>query len=142
MRVTFDYNGVEMCGADFPRDLRGWVAFSIAFAAATHCRDKQAALELLLHEADNIVEKVDAARTMAPRQVFVVLTETREGGQEMVSIHSSRGSALAEADEHTARHRRVADNYQIVDGANPYHSPAWVEAWPVVAEPAKGGDDG
>jgi len=57
--LSFDYHGVEMSAADFPRDLRGWVAFSIAFAFNTRCRDKEAALELLLHEADKIIEQVN-----------------------------------------------------------------------------------
>lgn len=59
---SFDYHGVELSSSDFPRDLRGWVAFSIAFAWNTRCRDKEAALELLLHEADNIIGQVKTGK--------------------------------------------------------------------------------
>ncbi len=58
MTMYFQYHAIELTAADFPKDLRGWVAFSIAMAAATHCRDKEAAMELLLHEADKIIEQV------------------------------------------------------------------------------------
>ena len=54
--LTFMYNGVELSARDFSRDLKGWIAFTIAFANATHCRDKEAALELLTHEAERIIE--------------------------------------------------------------------------------------
>ena len=56
--MTFDYNGIELSADDFPRDLQGWVAFSIAFAANTKCRDKAATMDLLLHEAERIIEQV------------------------------------------------------------------------------------
>lgn len=60
--LTFDYNGHEICADDFPRDLRGWVAFSIAFAANTRCANKTGQLELLLHEADSIIEQVKTGK--------------------------------------------------------------------------------
>jgi len=60
--LTFDYHGVELSPSDFPRDLQGWVAFSIAMAFNTRCRDKDAALELLLHEADKIIEQVKTGK--------------------------------------------------------------------------------
>ena len=59
MMMSIDYHGVELSASDFSRDLRGWVAFSIAYAFNTRCRDKSAALELLLHEADKIIEQVE-----------------------------------------------------------------------------------
>ena len=55
--MTFDCHGV-ISASDFPRDLRGWVALSIVFAHNTHCKDRDAALELLLYEADRIIEQV------------------------------------------------------------------------------------
>ena len=60
--LTFDYHGVEISAADFPKTLQGWVAFSIAFAHNTHCRDKDAAMELLMHEADKIIEQVKTGK--------------------------------------------------------------------------------
>jgi len=60
--VTFDYHGVEISPSDFPKNLRGWVAFSIAFAHNTRCRDKDAALELLMYEADKIIEQVKTGK--------------------------------------------------------------------------------
>lgn len=62
MKLSFDFNGLQMSASDFPRTLQGWLAFSIAFAAATQCKDKEAALELLLHTADDVIEKVKEGR--------------------------------------------------------------------------------
>ncbi len=56
--IVFDFHGVEISPSDFPRTLQGWVAYSIAFAHNTHCRDKAAALDLLMHEAEQIIERV------------------------------------------------------------------------------------
>lgn len=56
--MFIDWHGVELSADDFDRTLQGWVAFSIAFTASTWCRDKQAALELLNHEAAKIIEQV------------------------------------------------------------------------------------
>ena len=53
--MTFFYNGIELSAADFPRTIQGWVAFSIAMAAATQCRDKAAALAMLEHEAEKVI---------------------------------------------------------------------------------------
>jgi len=58
--LSFQVNGIELTAADFPRTLEGWVAFSIAFAAATHCKDKAAALTLLRHEARGLMQRVRA----------------------------------------------------------------------------------
>jgi len=60
--LSFDYHGVQLSSSDFSRDLRGWVAFSIAFAFNTRCHDKDAALELLMHEADNIIDQVKTGK--------------------------------------------------------------------------------
>lgn len=57
--ITFNYNGVELSAADFPKTLQGWVAFSIAFAGNTRCRDNEAAVELLMHEAQSIINQVE-----------------------------------------------------------------------------------
>jgi len=62
---SIDYHGVDISGADFPRDLRGWIAFSIAFAFNTRCRDKTAAIDLLLHEADKIIDAVHEGKPPA-----------------------------------------------------------------------------
>jgi hypothetical protein len=51
----FQYGGHFFNREDFGRTLRDWVAFSIAFASGVACRDKQAALDLLRHEADSIL---------------------------------------------------------------------------------------
>ena len=56
--LSMDYHGVELAASDFPRTLEGWVAFSIAFAWNTRCRDKQAAVELLMSEAESIIRQV------------------------------------------------------------------------------------
>ena len=60
--LKIDYHGVEMSVSDFPRDLRGWVAFSILYAHNTRCRDKDAARDLLLHDADKIIEQVKTGK--------------------------------------------------------------------------------
>lgn len=56
--LTIKYHGIDIESQDFPEDLCGYVAFSIAFAWNTHCRDKNAAIELLLYEANGIIQKV------------------------------------------------------------------------------------
>lgn len=56
--LSFDYHGIELTAADFEHSLKGWVAFNIAMAFNTRCRDKEAALELLNHAADEIIEQV------------------------------------------------------------------------------------
>ena len=53
-----NYNGIDIEARDFPGTLQGYIAFCIAFAANTHCCDKEAAVELLMHEAENIIERV------------------------------------------------------------------------------------
>lgn len=63
--LTFNYHGVELSASDFPRDLKGWIAFSIAMAFNTRCRDKEAALELLMYEADKIIDQVKTGKAPA-----------------------------------------------------------------------------
>ena len=53
---SFTFNGIELNRGDFDESLRDYIAYSIAFCCAADCRDKEAALELLRHEADNIIE--------------------------------------------------------------------------------------
>ena len=55
--LTMDIHGVELSAADFPKDLQGYIAFSIAMACNTRCRDGQALKELLMSEAENIIER-------------------------------------------------------------------------------------
>ncbi|NQT17910.1 MAG: hypothetical protein HQ582_34480 [Planctomycetes bacterium] len=62
MTLTFTFQGIQLSAADFPRDLAGWVAFSIAYAGTTGCRDKEAAIELLMYEAEKIIEQVAAGK--------------------------------------------------------------------------------
>lgn len=57
--LTLEYHDVELAASDFPRSLRGWVAFNIAHAFNTRCRDKAAALSLLLTAADGIISQVE-----------------------------------------------------------------------------------
>ena len=64
--LTFFFGGVELSAADFPRDARGYIAFSIAFANATGCRDKDAALELLLYEADKLINVATTGMVPGP----------------------------------------------------------------------------
>ncbi len=64
--LAFEYNGIYLSADDFPDNLKGWVAFSIAFVANTRCRDKEAALELLLYEAEKIIEQVKTGK--APKK--------------------------------------------------------------------------
>lgn len=64
--IEVDYHGIDLSVSDFPNDLRGWVAYSIAFAANTHCGNKSAALKLLLMEADDIIAQVKTGK--APSQ--------------------------------------------------------------------------
>lgn len=52
--VSVDYNGVAISAGDFPRDLRGYVAWQIAVTLSTYCADKEAAVELLLAASDDI----------------------------------------------------------------------------------------
>lgn len=59
--IGMSLNGVEVLVSDFHRggrDLRDWIAFSIASVANTHCRDKDALLDMLYYEADRIIEQV------------------------------------------------------------------------------------
>ena len=57
--LGFNFNGVHLTVSDFPRTLQGWVAFSIAFIQAVHPSSKEAALELLMHEAEQIIKQVE-----------------------------------------------------------------------------------
>ena len=57
---SFDFNGVGLSASDFPRTLQGWVAYSIAFAGSTMCANKEKALELLMYEAERIIEQVES----------------------------------------------------------------------------------
>jgi hypothetical protein len=63
--LKLDYHGILLSPSDFSRDLKGWVAFSIAFTASTQCRDKKAALELLTHEAEEIIKQVKTGKAPA-----------------------------------------------------------------------------
>lgn len=56
--MEFSFNGVMLSVADFPNTLEGYIAFSIAFANNVRCANKEAAIELLLHEAGELIEKV------------------------------------------------------------------------------------
>lgn len=60
--LEFDYHGIRLSAADFDRDLKGWVAFRIAMAFNTHCRDKSTALELLNYDAGRIIEQVKTGK--------------------------------------------------------------------------------
>jgi hypothetical protein len=57
------HSGVEFGGQmigphNLPKDQRGWIAWRIATASATLCRDTDAAVELLLYEAYRIIGEV------------------------------------------------------------------------------------
>jgi hypothetical protein len=53
------WNGLDIPIDSFDRNsLRDYIAYSIASTAAVHCRDNEAALELLRYEADKIIEQV------------------------------------------------------------------------------------
>ena len=58
MSIEIDFHGVPLSASDFPHDLRGWIAFTILFASNTTCGNREAAIELLLYEADKIIEHV------------------------------------------------------------------------------------
>jgi hypothetical protein len=58
--MEFMLNGVALSRADFGDSFEDWVAFTIAFCGATHCRDKAAQLELLRFNAASIIAKVAA----------------------------------------------------------------------------------
>ena len=60
--MQFNFNGVPIYRSDFTNDLKGYVAFSIAFANVVKCRDREAALELLNHEAEKIIEQVKSGK--------------------------------------------------------------------------------
>lgn len=62
-KVSFFFGEHEMSIEDFSKDLKGFVAYTIAFAHSTKCRDKAAALELLDHMAEQILR-----RARGPRQ--------------------------------------------------------------------------
>ena len=60
IEIGMQVNGVEVLISDFNRndkDLRDWIAYSIASVANTLCRDKDALLELLYYEADEIIKR-------------------------------------------------------------------------------------
>jgi len=56
--LTIDFRGVELSVRDFPRTLQGWVAFTIAFSGNVACRNKAAAMKVLLSQAEAIIEQV------------------------------------------------------------------------------------
>ena len=65
MNMEFQFGGVYLNREDFDNSLRDYIAFSIAFAANTQCRDKDAALELLRYEAARIIECVKAGKMVS-----------------------------------------------------------------------------
>ena len=67
--ISFNYHGVDLSVSDFPRTLAGWVAFSIAFDRNVQCCDKEAAMELLIHEAEQIINRVRQESDAAAREV-------------------------------------------------------------------------
>lgn len=56
--ISFDWHGVKLSANHFSRDLTGYIAFSIGFAGNTHCRDVDAATELLNHESRQLIQEV------------------------------------------------------------------------------------
>ncbi|MCC7334407.1 MAG: hypothetical protein IT422_04905 [Pirellulaceae bacterium] len=60
--MQFDFHGVGLSAEDFKRDLKGWVAFSIAFTLNAHCRNKEAALEILEQAAEDIIQQVKTGK--------------------------------------------------------------------------------
>lgn len=63
MPLEISFNGVYLSRSDFGNSIQDYIAFSIAFACDTHCRDKEAALELLQYEAEKLIEVVKAGKT-------------------------------------------------------------------------------
>lgn len=55
---TFFVNDVELSRSDFADTLTDRVAFDIAFASAVRCSDKDALLDLLRHNAQEIIDRV------------------------------------------------------------------------------------
>lgn len=53
------WNGVGLRREDFGDGLQAWIAFKLAHLCATHCRDREAALELLYEEAGEIMSLVN-----------------------------------------------------------------------------------
>ena len=58
MVVLMDYNGVEISRADFGSTLRDKIAFDICFYSGIGCKDRKAALNMLRHAAESIIEQV------------------------------------------------------------------------------------
>jgi hypothetical protein len=105
MNLSFSINGIELSRSDFGDEHRDWVAFSIAFAMNTRCRDKEAFLELLLGTADGILDRtrqhqhVDDLATLVARLVRVV--RRHDGGNtvatqamDFLHRHGLHGSVL------------------------------------------------
>lgn len=53
-----NYNGIQLERADFGNDLRDKIAFDVAFYGGVTCSTKKAALEMLYHAADQIIEQI------------------------------------------------------------------------------------
>ena len=56
--AILSFNNIDLSREDFPDTLQGWVAFSIVFASGVQCADKNAALEYLFEEADEIIQRI------------------------------------------------------------------------------------
>lgn len=56
--MGFFFGEVELTREDFGNDIRDWIAFQIAYTAATRCFDKAAALQLLRATSDGITAQV------------------------------------------------------------------------------------
>jgi hypothetical protein len=91
------FGGVELTRADFDKSFRDYVAFSIAFAANTGCRDKEAALELLRYEADSLIEKsradlLAACQTLLDRFIAVCADDNGIDPADQKRIDAARAA--------------------------------------------------
>lgn len=103
MRLMMNYHGVELCRDDFGDDLRDVIAFTLAFVANTHCRDKAAALELLYHEADRIIELVNGP--VDARDEAAAVADLRTVSELLDSVPGPQPWAVNEAAAIARRYR-------------------------------------
>ena len=67
-RVGVGFSGIFLDELKALGELRGWVAFSILGFAETSCRDKEARMDLLVHETDQIIDYVLRNRPCPPSE--------------------------------------------------------------------------
>lgn len=60
--LLMNYGGQEIGRSDFGSELRDKVAYDICFYSGVGCSNKEAALKMLYHAADTIIEQIQPNR--------------------------------------------------------------------------------